>query len=293
MTKFLNKLITEETPVIRLNYQEITNEQKKEALNLQTSLADTYIKNMYLKDGNWFYFKQDTDNYGYPFYIIDELMGSYLAKKRLVPSVFYNISLADVKHHGEMQQQYGIASIDFKDKNHEYYMLSDLLDENIDYDFYKIDFLRDLCINKKCEQNLLEQLFKSFALDIYMLQKDRCNVNLQFQLNKKTSEISLAPLYDFSNCLPRIGLSGLDSLKNVIVDLTDLTIPKLCREYPQFKEELIYWLDQSMSEVWDIICRDYSFNQDTMEYQMIKDYYEIKEESVKKYLKQMIKDIQK
>ena len=29
MTKFLNKLITEETPVIRLNYQEITNEQKK------------------------------------------------------------------------------------------------------------------------------------------------------------------------------------------------------------------------------------------------------------------------
>lgn len=293
MTKFISELITEKTPILDLTKcNNVTNEEKYKVLDLECGLSERYIKYMYYLNNIWYYFKIDDNNGGYPFYILDELMGSHLAKKCDLQAVSYQVAKIKSKIPYINDEQYGIASINFKKEEYIYFNFENLIDNNFLSNKDKIKFLNNICIDIENQKRFQKHLFQLLALDIYMLQKDRCSLNIQFQKNKITNEFDIAPIYDFSNCLPNVGIAGLDEMKNIVI-LNELTIRSLCKDFPNFKEELAFYLDQSMQDTWNEICEEYHFNQECSAYERIKDYYEIKDESVKKNIKQIIKDVQR
>ena len=59
-----------------------------------------------------------------------------------------------------------------------------------------------------------------------------------------------------------------------------------------FKEIINYILENDMSKIWKQICIDYKLNQECSIYENINDYYKSKYNSQKKYIKQLIKDVQ-
>lgn len=89
---YLKNLITENTPIIKLsNDYSVAKEYKREILGLidaDIERQEDYMKMMYLMNNSWYYFKEENENLGYPFYLIDELMGSCLAKKNEYKSSF-------------------------------------------------------------------------------------------------------------------------------------------------------------------------------------------------------------
>lgn len=284
MTKFLTELITEDTPILLLEpNSNISKKEKNKVLGLECSLSDTYTAYMYYYNNKWYYFKRDYTNGGYPFYIIDELMGTYLSKKRNLPTVLYEIAQVD--------ESYGLASINFKQSGFKYYTLSQLMDDELFYSVIEnIDILKSFTVNYANEREFLNHLFNLFSLDIHMLQRDRGNVNLQFQINGENNYFDIAPLYDYSNCSQVVGIDGLN-IRNVIMDLNEISIRSLLRKYPDFQKSLALCLEQNMKEIWEQICLDYHLNQECSAYERIKDYYEFKDEKQKQYIKQILKDV--
>ena len=298
MTKFISELITDKTPILRFSEKlNLTKEQEKiernkkyEILDLECTLSKFYVNYMYYQNQNWYYFKkEELKNDVFPFSLIDELMGSYLSNYIGLPSISYQIA-STKKNNCE---NYGIASLNFK-KDGFYYMTFHKLLEHYEYldNFERIQFLKTMCVNLQNERLLMDHIFKLFALDIYMLQKDRCDINLQFQIDQKTSFFDFAPLYDFSNCRFCPDSSGI-KINNPLGVLDTSTIPKLMQEFPLFYEKLEFVFQFSLKEIWEKIAKDYYFNQECSLYDRIYNYYEIKEEKVKKYIKQLTKDIQK
>ena len=287
MTKFLTELITDKTDVLELKRNYFISEKKKISVMGLDSYPSTFLKKyisyIYYKKHIWYFFLKDLEDCSYPFYIIDELMGYYLARKRNLASVEYQIA--------KTKDEYGIASINFKSDKYEYFTFANLYKNmnNINCGYSKnIKGLLKLCINPENEKLLLSHLFQMFAMDIYMLQRDRCDINLQFQKNKKTKEFDLAPIYDFSSCLSKMDMDDLETIENIIVDLNEETIPLLAEEFPKFKEELLFFLDQNMIDVWNEICLDYQLNQDCLAYEKIKRHYKLKDKSSKKYIRKLI-----
>lgn len=281
MTKFLTGLICDETPILRLEANpDISNEKKYEVLDLESSISNIYIKNMYYKDGAWYYYKQDKNDSCYPYYMADELMGTYLAKKRNLQTVTYEVASVD--------DTYGLASINFKKDNFKYYKVTQLIKGLIIFmSTENIDILKKYAIDSSNEKEFVNHIFNFLALDIHMLQKDRAAVNFQFQIDKNTGHFDLAPLYDYSNCSLNIGSDGI-IVPNNMIKLTEDTIIDLIKNYKEFKECLELCLDQSMEKIWNEICLDYKLNQECNEYERIRQYYETKDDFQKYYIKEMI-----
>lgn len=277
---FIRKLITEDTPILKLPKDSTSISDKYSELGFLSSRrsAIIYASMMYFFNNAWYYFKVEEDKVYYPFYLIDELMGSYLARFINLDAVSYSVASID----GCL----GLASRNFKKDGFDYYFSRELsLDSP--RDFTNIHILESLCIDDNNAQALIQSILKLFALDIYMLQTDRCCSNLQFQVSKINQAFSLAPLYDFSNCSSSVKKEKI-IVPNVILSLNDTTIPMLCRNYPRFSEYLSILLEHKMSVTWDQICQDYHFNQDCFAYIQIKDYYQIKEEKQKEFLKKYL-----
>lgn len=232
---------------------------------------------MYYKNGIWYYFKRDIEYGIYPFTISEELIGTYLANILNLETIKYEIA--------KSKNSYGIVSKNFKTIDNNYYTFYDLIDiETND----NIDILK-LLTTKENYQILLDQILKLLALDTYMLQQDRCNINLQFKQNKKTKELQLAPIYDYANC--NLNVKNKYLTKNVLFSVTEDNINKLIENHPKYKEYLNILLNNSLIKIWNQICIDYKLNMDCFTYSKVKDYYELKEENQKRYLKKLIKDI--
>lgn len=281
---FLEKLITNDTKILELkNNPNISEDEKLEVLDLRSSLSGKYIKNMYYKNGIWYYFKEDIDEILYPYYTIDELIGSYLAKKRGLPTVSYEISKTD--------EYYGLASINFKKKYYEYDIIPNLIDMNIPLDSLgRLKALKSFAINYENEQEFLLHLFNLFTLDIHMLQKDRGDANLQFETNLKTGYFDIAPVYDYSNCSFEVGMEGIN-IPSKIVKLDYLGIRSLAKTYSLFKKALEFCLEESLEDTWKEICDDYHFNQDCTTYEDVLEHLHQKDTYQKQYIKEMLKNI--
>lgn len=297
MTKFISELITENTPILKLTDKVYsTKEQelkernvKYRVLDLDCVLSRFYINYMYFQNQKWYYFKmEELKNDDFPFSLIDELVGSYLSSYVGLPAVSYQVASTNKNHH----ENFGVASLNFKKLGFCYMTFHKLL-EHYEYldSVERIKFLKSMCIDFQNEEILMSHIFKLFALDIYMIQRDRCDINLQFQIDQRTSFFDLAPLYDFSNCCSWIDSTGI-KVNNPMGVLDNSTIPKLLQSFPMFQKELEFIFQFHLKEVWEKISRDYYFNQTSSLYDRICNYYEIKEEKIKKYIKQISKDVQ-
>lgn len=275
--KILEELITNQTNILNLSDKYITENKKNSIIDIMPNLARKYYSKMYYKNGIWYYFKKDIEYGFYPFTISEELIGTYLANILDLETVKYEIA--------KTKNNYGIASQNFKTTDNNYYTFYDLVDIEINDN---IDILK-LLITKENYQILLDQILKLLALDTYMLQQDRCNINLQFKQNIKTKELQLAPIYDYANCNSNVKDTYIT--KNVLFNVTEGNINELVERYPKYKEYISILLSHSLKQIWEQICIDYKLNMDCFTYDRVKDYYELKEENQKRYLKKIIKDI--
>lgn len=291
---YLKNLITENTPITRLsNEHSMTKENKKDVLgssDVDLEKQDDYMKMMYFMNNSWYYFKEEEENLGYPFYLMDELMGSFLAQKMSMKAVSY--FLARIKN-----KKIGLASKNFKQEGFRYYFgkyYYDIYEKNTNLSYApfrveNIENLKLLCVDEENKEILIKHILEMLALDVYMLQKDRNSANLQFEERETTKYIDLATLYDFSNCIPKIDeKSGLD-LQGVILRITDRNIQILIKRYHYFANFLSSLLETKMSTTWEEICKFYHFNQNCEAYKEVYNYYKTKEESQKRYLGMYLK----
>lgn len=285
---FLWELITEETPVLNFkNDSSFSDEQKYQVLGLSSGgKVREYISHMYYQNMKWYYFKKEEKNYGYSFYLLDELMGSYLAKSIALPAISFQIA--------RVKGCIGLASENFREQNYDYYFMQQLpigcIDKGRSFHPTTIDILKSLCANSINVQQFEKHILKLLALDLYMLQKDRGNVNLQYQISRTTKYFDLAPIYDFSNCVGKEDAASV-TIPNPILSLNYHTITSLIKKYPLFSECLFHLLEQTMHKAWNQICEDFHFNQDCDAYKQAKDYYETKDQNQRQLLKEFLKNV--
>lgn len=281
MTKYLTKLITKKTPIIELKTSDdIPKQTKYNVIDIDASLAINYLKYIYKYKNKWVYFKQDDSNKYYPFSMIDELMGSYLARKMNLPTVKYKIA--------RVNKNYGLASANFKKSEYNYYTIDQLI-ENYFFNsgIKNIEALLEYTISEENKEMFLKHLFTLFAIDIYMIQADRGMPNIQYQINKQSGNFDIAKVYDYSNCLDKID-SEQKYLYNSLITFNERNIKTLLNKYSEFIEALNLCLEKNMVEIWEQICIDYYFNQNCSVYEKIKQYYEVKDKNQKNYIKQLL-----
>ena len=270
---FLRELITEDTPILELKKDPtITLQQKYSVLGFSHEFYPYY---MYYQNFEWYYFKQEekNDEIKYPYYLLDELMGSYLAQFIGLSTISFQIAKRD--------SFVGLASKNFREKECDYYFFDQLpIAQLLEFStsFINIEMFKSSCIDNINVDKLVDCIFKLLALDLYMLQMDRSRVNLQFQINRDT-------IYDFSNCADKWQYSTSFNIFNPIITLTYNNIPILCKKYPQFLECLSMLVTKTMSSTWNQICEDYHFNQDCFAYFKAKEHYQLKDENQKKLLR--------
>lgn len=287
---YISDLISDSTPVITLrNDRHITEEEKNEVLgNIIASgnRKKDYLKMIYLMNNTWYYFKKESGNVSYPFHLINELMGSYLAKTCGLKSL--DFSLAKTK------SETGLLSPNFKEEGYKYCfgdyyqkVLEAKMNQSPDLSVEGIHKLGVLCPNEENACKLIDEFLHMVALDIYMLQTDRGPANIQFAINHASKEVSLSAIYDYANCKSSEYCNHLFS-KNCIATVMDLTIPSFIHEFPQFKEYLVFLIEQGYLSTWHKICDDYSFNRESSSYETVTNYFKEKEEFQKQYLYSLI-----
>lgn len=288
--QYISELITDKTPILHLkNDRSTTTEEKENVLGkIRACLSkkEEYLQMLYLMNNSWYYLKKEEDNPSYPFYLINELMGSYIVKSRGLKTPDYFIA--------ETKKNKGIASLNFKQEGYDYYF-GDYFHHRYKeltggYLILSVDGIADLsilCQSPEKKQKLIDDFINMLAIDTYMLQTDRGPANIQFAVNQKTKEAQLGPIYDFSNCSTAILSSGL-FLKNCIVLLVDNNIRLLVQKYPEYKEYLSFLIEQGFVSTWNQICDDYHFNKNNDAYESVLEYYKMKEQSQKNYLSKFI-----
>ncbi len=279
----LQELITEDTPILEIKKDSnITPQKKYSVLGFSHKF---YIHYMYYQNFEWYYFKQEekNDETKYLYYLLDELMGSYLAQFIELPTISFQIAKRD--------SFLGLVSKNFRGKECDYYFFDQLpIAQLLEFStsFINIEMLKSLCIDNINVDKLVDCISKLLALDLHMLQMDRSRVNLQFQINRDTKFLGLSPIYDFSNYADKWQYSTSFNIFNPIITLTYNNIPILCKKYPLFLEYLSMLVTKTMSSTWNQICEDYHFNQNCFAYFQTKEHYQLKDENQKK----LFRDIQ-
>lgn len=252
--------------------------------------VENFIESMYVSpnssDRNWYYFKENKSDY--PINLLDEFMGSYLAKKMGMRAVDYSVA-----HVGN---KIGIASQNFKEDGFDYHFVDYYRQEYFKkygdtptFGIDNVEELKMLCKNPSNEEDFINHILEMFALDVYTLKSGRNYSDIQFQVNKKTGDIDLAPLYSFSNCLNDIDDKDEEiALRNSLVTLDNYNISYIINKYPYFLECLSTLMEHGMGTAWKNICIDNHFNQECEAYTQVLRHYEKKEENQKVRLKKLI-----
>lgn len=280
---YLKELITDETPILEL-YNDANTSDEAKCNVLGISLEERkkrHIKMMYQMNGLWYYYKVEKKTNKFPFYLMDELMGSYLSLQKGISAVSYQVAREN--------KTIGLVSQNFRNNDYDYYFMSQLpINRWVYHDLSNIGILKKMCSNQEKEELFTQHILEVFALDIYMLQNDRNNSNLQFKFDKSANSFDIAPLYDFSDCRSFMEEDKIQ-LNNFIVLLNDQNIYSILKTYPQFSDYLSFFLEQGMTKSWEEICKNYHFNQDSEAYEQVFKHYKYKEENQKKILKKYVK----
>lgn len=287
--EYLKELIAKKTPILEIkNDCAIPNEIKEKVLDVSADeeRKKEYQKMMVYHNQNWYYFKKEQKYNAYPFYLIDELIGSYLCKELKKKTVTFFLA--------RYKKDLGLVSKNFKTEENEY-ISSDFILEKYYQEKESVfipqvknfSYLKTLNEKESDKEMLIHHILEMMAIDLYMIQTDRKGANIQFQKNKETGVIDLAPLYDFSNCLDEWKVG--DFIKSDFLWLGDLSLPKLAKQYPYFKEYLLNLLEYKMSDLWKKISIDYDFNQETIAYEEILKHYQKKEKKQYKRIRELIK----
>ena len=165
------------------------------------------LKNWANIDGKFYYIKEVV-NY-------NEIIGELIAKSLKLDTAHYEI--------GKYKRKNKYMTENFKEEGKEYLKI------------YQTELNNRKDILDIVNNDLRNDLLKMYALDIFMMQTDRCNVNLMFV--KENDKLRLAPLYDYSNAYFNLS-TGYLGYRNCIrnVYMIKESIDKFMNEYPHIED---------------------------------------------------------
>ena len=193
----------------------------------------------------------------------------------------------------QLATEIGLRTVDFElfeNNNGEIFIASRSFNNpNSNYTYYtsSIDLtnnendLRDECIDENNYNQLLNNIFKMFAIDVYMGQKDRCYVNYPFE-KYDSGYFALAPVHDYSD-------SSWDDDISYCCDLYDFnsksSYDKLFNAHPNSLEIFKQVKEITMSK----ILKEIELNKGIKLPQEVIDIYLKREEISQKKLEKIIK----
>ena len=111
---------------------------------------------------------------------LNEFLGEIIANELNLKTAHYE----PVDYYGDFY----IRTPNFREKDKTYHRVSKFTTQEGD----KLDYFKEF----KTYEQLKQDMLKLYALDIYMMQLDRADVNIQ--LEKKDDSLRLAPVFDYS-----------------------------------------------------------------------------------------------
>ena len=232
----ISNLITNKTKIIELQDNKYNYKFISKKTGIDKQLCECW-DDWYFYNNKWYYFK-DFSCAKYTnseFKLINELIGEYLANYLNIDTIHYVFA--------RKKDVYGLASENFNKQDNKYYLSIDI-DIPTNYsNMNNLLLVRSKCKNESNYQELLTELYKFLAIDIYMNQTDRSYCNYQFR--KYKGNLHLAPLYDYEESFMEptkkrydSNLVGLDicdinkyqELLSFISKLYELNIKKVIEE---------------------------------------------------------------
>ena len=270
-------------------YKNITNLNNIQKLNIyqklkyeEASLITGIDKGTIFCYNNWFLINEKAYYYKYLSGInqlLNELIGSYLAKFFNLPTVSYSLASYNC--------DIGIISENFRKPNCTYFDCQ----EFIIYDTNELSlmYLKKICHNNQNYQSIVEDILKVMVFDFYRNETDRNIQNLYFE--KKENSTFLAPLFDYEQSFTINRNQMFNSIldfdlpkeKNYISIYT-YEIYKYFKKYPQFYENFKKILEIDLEKIINQIITDYSLN---IKEDIITKYLEL-DEKKKQYVKRLI-----
>lgn len=234
----IKNLMTRDTNIIHI----FNDYYDDYSLSKHTGIPQEIIEfnnSWYKYDGKWYYFKQFYDFSGdipSEMKFINELIGENLAKRLEIPVVNYEIA--------QKKDEIGLMSLNFVKKEQDYYFMKDLNIPVEKYEDTNLAKLKSLCKDENNYKELLTEILKMVAIDLYSSQEDRNITNIQF--TRINGELHLTPLYDFADSFKE---SWQDEYYSALLGLSLMDEKK----YPQLKEYLEILLKTKIKTVLEQI----------------------------------------
>ena len=241
----IKDLITKDTKILNLQEQLYKPEYLSKKIGLDKDVCECW-NNWYFYDGKWYFFKNFTcEKYtSSDLKFLNELIGEFLGHYLNIDTIHYEIA--------SLKDEYGLASESFIKPHNKYIFFKDL---GLFNNFANLDNLIEIrrkCKDDKNYSELVTEILKLTAIDLYMGQADRSMGNFQFRKEKK--ELHLATIYDFEESFNDVykdhyasNLLGLDldklkvypELKMMVDDLLTIDVDKMLEQIEDERKILI------------------------------------------------------
>lgn len=260
----ISNLILPETTITRFSSKLTSPYKLSRTLKIRKEIV-TLWNNWHEINGSWYYFKS-FDNYPDPISnFINELIGEYLSFGLALPSVHYKIGKADDK--------YGLLSLCFRNKKNRYIEPNNVGLYVNNNNLNNLKEIQNYCKDENNFKEIVSELSKMIAIDLYMGQTDRTNNNFTFQKNK--DGLHLAPLYDFENSF----LTPRDIYEPTTYNAASLFTIKLkhkkeIKNYPELERYLNKLLSLDIEKVLNDIAASFKIDIPEERIKIYKKYIE-------------------
>lgn len=183
----------------------------------------------------------------------NEFIGEELCKNLNIPCTHYFLvgygyfKLSRTKKYGKVKRDvcsFGVGSDDFKERGKKYFTLDNDYSTNLN----ALDDVLALCPSKENKKELLDEVTRMFALDIYMGQVDRYKHNVTYYKDK-SGNIHLAPLYDFERSFWRASKGRIDYGTDLYDFCDNDKVYEFMEDNPKLRYELEKYTDIDLVEV--------------------------------------------
>ena len=226
-------LITNYTKIIELQDNIYSNYVLSKKIGIKRDVFESW-NSWYSYNNQWYFFKNFTcDKYeSLEFKLINELIGEELSKYLNIDVIHYEIA--------KLGNIYGLASLSFFKQKNKYYFSKDINIYPNHVNMKNIRLLKYECKNDSNYIELINEIYKLTALDIYMNQTDRNYSNYQFR--RENGYLHLAPLYDFEESFVEPFKYYYDS------DLLGISFENI-NNYPRLKQYIDMLLDIDINKI--------------------------------------------
>lgn len=137
--------------------------------------------------------------------------------------------------------------------------------------------------SKESKDKFLVDLFQTFAIDLYMRQKDRADCNSM--LLKDGKDLYFSPMYDYSDSFHPGDSSDFFNYENPFFNLDYHNYSEFLNKYPEFLDYLYQIKEIDLMKIIDRIKNKYYFSYS----ELFLDYWKQQEEMSQKLLEKIIK----